>query len=126
MATGLQQEATTATAVTTATTAASAVPPEPVPTAVDQAAVVEIPDDDAQPPGWGQWENWPTPAPEPAAGVLMMREDNCVMLQQPTHGTEASSSRAGLPTSDVTVVRSGQEREHVSAPPAHFNEAQAE
>jgi hypothetical protein len=58
---------------------ASAVLPEPVPTTVDQAAVVEIPDDDAPPPGWGQWENWPAPAPEPAAGVLVMREDGCVM-----------------------------------------------
>jgi hypothetical protein len=36
---------------------------------------VEIPDDDAPPPGWGQWENWPAPVPEPAAGILVMRED---------------------------------------------------
>jgi hypothetical protein len=40
-----------------AATATPAVPPEPIPTAMDQAAVVEIPDDDAPPPGWGQWEN---------------------------------------------------------------------
>jgi hypothetical protein len=40
-----------------AVTAAPAVPLEPVPTAVDQAVVVEIPDDNAPSPGWGQWEN---------------------------------------------------------------------
>jgi hypothetical protein len=79
VATGLQQEATAAAAATTAANVAPTVPPGPVPTAVDQAAVVEIPDDDAPPPGWGQWENWPAPAPEPAAGVLVMREDGCVM-----------------------------------------------
>jgi hypothetical protein len=52
-ATGSQQEATVAAAAT----AASAARPEPVPTTVDQAGVVEIPDDDATPPGWVQWEN---------------------------------------------------------------------
>jgi hypothetical protein len=56
-------------------TAASAVPLASVPTAVDQAPVVEIPDNDAPPPRWGQWENWPAPAPEPAAGVLVMWEE---------------------------------------------------
>jgi hypothetical protein len=30
----------------------AAVPSEPVPTAVDQAAVVDIPDDDTPSPGW--------------------------------------------------------------------------
>jgi hypothetical protein len=75
MATGSRQEVAAVVAATVASTAASVVPPAPVPTAVDQAAEVEIPDDDAPPPGWGQWENWPTPAPEPAAGVLVMRED---------------------------------------------------
>jgi hypothetical protein len=54
-----------------------------------------------------------------------MREDGCVMLRQPTHGTEASSSRASLPAPGVTVARQEQEREHASASPAHFNEAQA-
>jgi hypothetical protein len=34
-------------------TAASKVPPAPIPAAVNHAAVVEIPDDDAPPPGWG-------------------------------------------------------------------------
>jgi hypothetical protein len=74
------QEVVAAAAVATAArTAAPAVPPGPVPTVVDQAAMVEIHDDDAPPPGWGQWESWPAPAPEPAAGILVMREDGCVM-----------------------------------------------
>jgi hypothetical protein len=55
-----------------------------------------------------------------------MREDGCVMPRQPTHDAEASSSRAGLPTPDITVEYLGQEREHASEPPTHFNEAQAE
>jgi hypothetical protein len=42
---------------TVAVTAAAAVPPGPIPTAVDQAVVVEIPDDDAQPPRWSLWED---------------------------------------------------------------------
>jgi hypothetical protein len=94
-----------------AATTTPAVPPEPVPTAVDQAAVVEIPDDDAPPPRWGQWENWPAPAPEPAAGVLVVWEDGCVVTRWPTHGAEASSSRAGLPAPNTAVVRLEQERE---------------
>jgi hypothetical protein len=71
--TGLRQEMATVVAATAATTAVSEIPPAPVPAAVDQAAVVEIPNDDAPPPRWGQWESWPAPAPEPAAGVLLMR-----------------------------------------------------
>jgi hypothetical protein len=43
----------TMVAVTTVATAMSEVPSAPVPAAVDQAAVVEIPNDDAPPPGWG-------------------------------------------------------------------------
>jgi hypothetical protein len=50
--------------------------PAPAPSAGDRAAMVEIPDDDAPPPEWGQWENRPAPAPEPAAGVLVVRADN--------------------------------------------------
>jgi hypothetical protein len=106
-------------AAVTATVAASAAPavlPEPVSAAVDQAAVVEIPDDDTPPPEWGQWENWPAPAPELAAGVLVVRED----------GGEASSSRAGLPAPNTTVAGLEQGREPAGAPPAYFNEAQAE
>jgi hypothetical protein len=87
---------------------------------------VEIPDDDAPPPGWGQWENWPAPAPEPAAGVLVVREDGCVVPWRPTHEPKASSSRTGLPAPNTTVVRLEQEREPASALPAYFNEAQAE
>jgi hypothetical protein len=109
-ATGSRQEVAVTVAVTTAATAASEVPPAPVPAAVDQAAVVEIPNDDAPSPGLGQWESWPAPAPEPAAGVLVMREGGCVMPSRPTHGVEASSSRA-------------VERERAGAPPAYFNEA---
>jgi hypothetical protein len=36
------------------------------------------------------------------------------------------SSRAALPAPDVTVTRLEQGREHASAPPTHFNDAQAE
>jgi hypothetical protein len=52
VATGLQWEAAAVTAATAAATAASAVPPAPVPVAGDQAPMVEVPDDDAPPPGW--------------------------------------------------------------------------
>jgi hypothetical protein len=115
VAAGSRQEeaaAATATAVATAAatatavaTVASVVPQTPVPTAGDQAPVVEVPDDDAPPPGWGQWKNWPAPAPEPATGVLVMQEDGCVVPRQPTHNAEASSSRVVLPAPDVTVAR---------------------
>jgi hypothetical protein len=105
--TGSQQEATAAAVATVAATAATAVPPEPVPTAVAQATVVEIPNDDAPPPGWGQWENWPAPAPEPTAGLLVVREDDCVVPRQPSHGAEASSSRAVQPIPGVTITRPG-------------------
>jgi hypothetical protein len=106
--------------------AAPAVPPEPIPTAVDQAAVVEIPNDAAPPPRWGQWENWPAPAPEPAAGVLVVREDSCVVPRWPLHSAETSSSRASLPAPNTGVVGLEQEREPAGAPPACLNEAQAE
>jgi hypothetical protein len=55
-----------------------------------------------------------------------MREDGCVMSWRLTHGAEASSSRAGLATPNVTIARPEQEQGHASAPPAHFDEAQAE
>jgi hypothetical protein len=48
------------------------------------------------------------------------------MLGRPTHGAEASSSRAALAASDGTAVRPEQERERVNAPPTHFSEAQVE
>jgi hypothetical protein len=37
------------------------------------------------------------PNPEPPTGVLVMREDGCVMSRRLAHGAEASSSRAALP-----------------------------
>jgi hypothetical protein len=55
-----------------------------------------------------------------------MREDGCVMPRRPTHGAEASSSRAALPAPDAVVARPKQEQGHAGAPPAHFDEAQAE
>jgi hypothetical protein len=62
-------------------------------------------------------------ASEPAAGELVMREDGSMVSRQPTHSDEALSSRAILPTLDVTIVRPEQEREHASVPLAHFNDA---
>jgi hypothetical protein len=63
--------------------------PTPAPADDNQVAVVDVPDDDVPSPGWGQWENLPAPAPEPPVGVLVMREDDCVMSGRPTHGAEA-------------------------------------
>jgi hypothetical protein len=64
----------------TAVAAAAVVSESPalVPAAGDQA-VVNVADDDAPSPRWGQWENQPASAPERAPGVLVMREDDCVM-----------------------------------------------
>jgi hypothetical protein len=90
-----------ATAAATTTTSASLVP---APSTGDRAAVVEIPDDDAPPPRWGQWENRPAPDPEPAAVVLVVRADGWVMPRRPSHGAEASSSRATLPALDAVVA----------------------
>jgi hypothetical protein len=101
---GSRLEVAAVVEATVAATASPAVPSEPNPTAVDQAAMVEIPDDNDPPPGWGQWENWPTPAPEPAVGVLVVREDGCMVPRRPSHGAEASSSRAGLPAPNTGVV----------------------
>jgi hypothetical protein len=55
-----------------------------------------------------------------------MQEDNCVMPQRLTHGAEASSSHADLPTPYVAVAHPEQEHGHAGAPPAHFDEGQAE
>jgi hypothetical protein len=111
--------------VTTTATTAPTVPPAPAPAGGDREAAVEIPDDDALLPGWGQWGNRPALAPEPAVGVLVMREDGCVMPRHPMYGAEASSLRAALPAPDGTAARPEQEREHASVPPAYFSEAQA-
>jgi hypothetical protein len=59
-----------------------------------QATVVEIPDDDAPPPGWDQWGSLPAPAPEPQAGALVRRWDGHMVAGGSRHGIEASSSRA--------------------------------
>jgi hypothetical protein len=48
------------------------------------------------------------------------------MSGRPTHGAEASSSRAALPASGGATARLEQKRERANAPPAHFSEAQAE
>jgi hypothetical protein len=115
---------TATTAVMTMATTVSSVLPTPASVGVNQVAVVEILEDNAPPPGWGQWENLPAPALEHPAGVLMMREDACVMSGRPTHDAEASSSRAALPASDGIAAHLEQER--VDTPPAHFSDAQAE
>jgi hypothetical protein len=86
-------------AVVTAMASAS---PALVPTAGDHVVVVDVADDDAPPPGWGQWGTGPASAPE---SVLVMREDGCVMSQRSAHGAEASKSCAALPASDDAVVR---------------------
>jgi hypothetical protein len=104
VATGPQQGVVVVVAATTATVAATSASPAFAPTTGDCAAVVDVPDDDAPPPGWAQWENWPAPAPELAAGVLVMWEDGYVMPGRPTHGVEASSSHVVLPAPDVIVT----------------------
>jgi hypothetical protein len=121
-----QQVATATTAVMTVAAAAPSALPAPAPAGGNQVAVVDVLDDDVPPPGWGQWESLPAPAHEPPMGVLVMREDDCVMSRRPTHGAEASLSCAALPASDGIATRLEQERERVNAPPAHFSEAQAE
>jgi hypothetical protein len=117
-ATEPQQVATTTTAVLTVATTAPSALLASTPTGGDQVAVVDVPDDDVSPPRWGQWENLPAPAPEPPVGVLVMREDDCVMSGCPTHGDEASLLRAALPASDGTAGTPGAG--------AGFSEAQAE
>jgi hypothetical protein len=83
--------------------------------------VVEIPDnDDVSPPGWDQWASPPASAPEASAGALVARGDVDAVLGRPADGTGASSSRVG------PAAHPEQEREHASAPPAHFVDAQAE
>jgi hypothetical protein len=114
------------TAVMTVAATVPSVLPAPAPAGDNQVAVVDVPDDDVPLPRWGQWENLPAPALEPPVGVLVMREDDCVMLGRPTHVAKASSSHATLPASNGTAARPEQEQECVNAPPAHFSEAQAE
>jgi hypothetical protein len=105
IATEPQQVATATTKVVTVATTAPSALLASAPADGDQVAVVDVPDDDVPPPGWGQWENLPAPAPEPPLGVLVMREDDCVMSGRPTHDAEASSSRTVLPALDDTAAR---------------------
>jgi hypothetical protein len=65
-------------------------------------------------------------SPEPAVGVLVVRANGCVMPWRPSHGAEASSSRATLPAPDAAIARPEQERGRTGVPPAHFDEAQTE
>jgi hypothetical protein len=95
----------------------------PAPVSSSQAAVVEVPDDDTLPPGWDQWGSLPAPAPEPPVGVLVMRDDGCVMSGRPTDGAEASSSCAAPPASDGTAACPEQEEERVDVALAHFADA---
>jgi hypothetical protein len=111
--------------MTMAVTAPSILP-TPAPAGGNQVAVVEVPDDDALPPGWGQWEILPAPALEPPVGVLVMRDDGCVMSGRLAHSAEASLSHATLPTSYGAVAHPEQGQERINAPPAHFADAQAE
>jgi hypothetical protein len=73
---------------------------------------VEIPDDDAPPPGWDQWVNLSMPAPEPQAGALVTRWDGHMVAGSSRRGVDASSSR---------VAPSGLGEEHVDEPPAFAN-----
>jgi hypothetical protein len=78
---------------------------------------VEIPDDDAPPPGWDQWVNLPMPSPEPHKGALVRRLDGHMVAGGQGHGAEASSSsRAG---------RSASGEGRVDEPPA-FADTQEE
>jgi hypothetical protein len=77
---------------------------------------VEIPDDDAPPPGWDQWVNLPMPSPEPQEGALVRRWDGHMVAGGRGHDAEASSSRAG---------RSASGEGRVDEPPA-FADAQEE
>jgi hypothetical protein len=123
---GPQQVTAAMMAVTTMAVIASSILPVPAPVSGSQVVVVDVPDDDTPPPGWDRWESLLAPAPEPPVGVLVMRDDGCVMSGRPTHGAEDSSSRAALPASDGITKCLEQERERVNAPPAHFADAQAE
>jgi hypothetical protein len=68
---------------------------EPALAGSSPATVVEIPDDDAPPPGWDQWASLPMSAPEPQAGALIIRWDGHMVAGGSRRSAEASSSRAG-------------------------------
>jgi hypothetical protein len=48
-------------------------------------------------------------SPRARDGVLVTREDGCVMPRHPTHGTEASLSCAVLPVPNGAVTRPERE-----------------
>jgi hypothetical protein len=78
---------------------------------------VEIPDDDAPPPGWDQWVNFSMPSPEPLEeGALVRQWDGHMVAGGRGHGAEASSSRVG---------RSASGEGRVDGPPA-FADAREE
>jgi hypothetical protein len=81
-----QQAAAATTAVMTMAVTTLSISPAPTPVGGSRAVVVEVPDYDTPPPGWDQWGSMPAPAPEPPVGVLVMREDGCVMSGRPTDG----------------------------------------
>jgi hypothetical protein len=99
---------------------------EPALAGSSQATAVEIPDDDAPPPGWDQWASLPTPDPEPQAGALVRRWDGHMVAGGSRQGAEASSFRAGPPASNDPAASPGQGQEHVDAPPSLFADAQEE
>jgi hypothetical protein len=121
-----QQVAADTTAVMTMAVTAPSILPAPAPVSGSQAVVVEVPDDDTPPPGWDQWGSLLAPASEPPVGVLVMRDDGCVMSGRPTDSAKASSLYAVLPASDGAAARPEWEWERIIAPPAHFVDAQVE
>jgi hypothetical protein len=59
---------------------------EPALAGSSQAMAVEIPDDDAPPPGWDQWVNLPIPSPESQEGALVRRWDGHMVAGGRGHG----------------------------------------
>jgi hypothetical protein len=112
-AAALQQEPVAAEARSEATVGAQQ---EAALAGSSRAMVVEIPDDDAPPPGWDQWVNLPMPSPESQEGVLVRRWDDHMVAGGRGHCAEASSSHAG---------RSASREGRVDEPPA-FADAQEE
>jgi hypothetical protein len=86
-------------------------------TGSSRAMVVEIPDDEVPPLGWGQWASLLTSAPEPQAGALVRRCDGHMVAASSGHGAEASSSRAGRLAPSDPAASPGQGQERVDAPP---------
>jgi hypothetical protein len=56
---------------------------------------VEVPDDDSPPPGWDQWESFPTLSSGSQEGALVRRRDGHMVVGGRGHDAEASSSRTG-------------------------------